>query len=185
MRVYIPFPVAWDGMLESLEELKLEILEEQRARGRILTRYREYSSGPLTESHIAKVGEKPKLWDGQWTRVEYQYDVLVELIADREALVTVDANIRALQKPFLGGEKWVDIRSNGRLESDLMLNFGQRLFGQTFTLEATRKGFWQHEPGYVPDGELRPQITGPERRPPSAAALGETSSARRVGREAR
>lgn len=166
LKVSIPFETAWKGMLDTLEGKEYELLSQDRGKGVILTEFREFSSGPLTESHIAKVGEKPKLIDGEWVRVLYQYDVLVQLIAERETVVTVNANVKALKRNFLGGDEWVEIPSSGRLEEELLTLFGRHLFGEKFSLAAPKKGFWEQMPGYVPEADVQPQIVGPERKRP-------------------
>ncbi len=167
LRIHIPFAAAWETMLETIEKKGMAVAEKQQARGIVITDYLEYSSGPLTESHIAKVGDRPRLSDGDWVRVKYQYEITVLLLTERETLVTVNSNIRALKREFLGGEKWIDIASNGRLESDLLTLFGQHLFGEGFSLSESKKGFWDRSPGYVPGVDVRPRIVGPERKPPS------------------
>ncbi len=166
LKVLVPFDAAWNGVLLTVAERDLENVTEDRGQGKVLTEFTEYSSGPLAESHIAKVGERPKLTDGEWVRVQYQFDITVQLIQERENLVIVYANIKALKRGFLGDEKWVDIPSNGRLEEGLLTDFGKNLFGQTFTLSQPKKGFWERDPGYVPEADVQPQIVGPERKRP-------------------
>ena len=166
LRIYIPFEAAWDGMVKTVEKNEFELLRRNRGQGFILSSFREYSSGLLTESHISKIGEKPKLIDGDWLRVRYQYEIRVELIADRETVVTVDANIQALQREYLGKETWIEIQTIGRLEETLLTQFGQLLFGETFSLQEPKKGFWERDPTYAPHPYERiPRIVGPERLP--------------------
>jgi hypothetical protein len=44
--------------------------------------------------------------------------------------------------------------------------FGQHLFGETFSLQEPKKGFWERDPTYAPDPDERiPRIVGPERIP--------------------
>ena len=69
LRLYIPFEAAWDGMVETLGKNEFELLRQNRVQGFILSSFREYSSGLLTESQISKIGEKPKLIDGDWVSV--------------------------------------------------------------------------------------------------------------------
>ena len=167
LRIYIPFEAAWDGMVETLEENKFELLRQNRVQGFILSSFSEYSSGLLTGGHIRKIGEEPKLIDGDWVRVRYQYEIRVELIADRETVVTVDATIQALQREYLGKETWIEIQTIGTLEETLLTQFGQLLFGETFSLEEPKKSFWERDPTYAP-GQKRqavPRIVGPERSP--------------------
>ena len=158
LRAYVPFERAWIEMLKTLRETSekkrnLGTVRENRSQGSITTDFSEYSSGPLTQSHLVKIGQEPKLVDGDWVRVEYQLEVLVEPIQAGETLITVNANIRALKRKFSGDESWLKISSNGRLEEDLLTEFGQALFGENFTLRNPKKGYWERwerEPAYLP-----------------------------------
>ncbi|HSR51106.1 MAG TPA: hypothetical protein VLV83_09765 [Acidobacteriota bacterium] len=167
LRLFIPFEAAWDGMLETVrEDMPVDVGESDKVTGQIITSKRDYIDGPLTESHIAKIGVPVRLRDATWKQVRYQYVVKIELIAERESVVTVDVDIEALKREFLGQESWVEIQSNGRLETQLLNAFGQRLFGSDFQLEEPKKGFWEHDPSYVPRPEDRvPTIASPERPP--------------------
>jgi hypothetical protein len=166
LRIYIPFEAAWDGMVEILGTNEFELLRQDRGQGFILSSFREYSSGLLTDSHIRKIGEELKLIDGDWVSVSYQYEIRVELIADRETVVTVDANIKALKREYLGKETWIEIQSIGTLEETLLTQFGQLLFGETFSLQEPKKGFWERDPINAPDPNERiPRMVGPERIP--------------------
>ncbi len=147
LRVHIPFEAAWEGMLDVLREENWTVAREKRAKGEIHTGSRLYISGPLTEDHMDKIGERPRLSGAQWKRVDYHYEVSIQLVSGRETLITVDTNIKALKRGFLGEEDWVAIPSNGRLEEGLLTRFGQSLFGQTFSLTRSKKGFW----GWFPE----------------------------------
>ena len=166
LRMDIPFEAAWNGILLTLMDHEFEILRQDRGQGSILTSFREYSSGPLTESHINKIGETPKLVDGEWVRVQYRYEVLVELISERETVLTVYSNIEALKREFLGTENWVKIETTGKLETELLTQFGKSLFGEAFSLLAPQKGYWDKDPVYLPNpAERIPGVVGPERLP--------------------
>lgn len=167
LRAHIPFESAWAGMIDILKERNLGIARENRMQGYIVTKFREYSSGPLTETHISKIGEKPKLVDAEWVRVKYQFEILIELVQAKETLVTVYGNIQALKRGFLGSDSWVDVPTNGQLEEDLLTEFGKSMFGQSFSLRHPKKGFWKRDPTYVPDLQERiPKVIGPERPVP-------------------
>ena len=166
LRMDIPFEAAWNGILLTLMDHEFEILRQDRGQGSILTSFREYSSGPLTESHINKIGETPKLVDGEWVRVQYRYEVLVELISEQETVLTVYSNIEALKREFLGTEDWVKIETTGKLETELLTQFGKSLFGEAFSLLAPQKGYWDKDPVYLPNpAERIPGVVGPERLP--------------------
>lgn len=169
LKVQVPFEAAWDTMLETLELKEFTINHQDRARGILLTEFVEYISGPLTGGHLSKIGEKPKLIDGDWVRVRYQYEIMVELLRERDTWVSVYANIQALKRDFGGKEAWTEIQTNGNLEARLLVDFGRSLFGQSFNLEIPKEGFWKREPrdpGQRPGSENRtPRSVGPELRP--------------------
>ncbi len=162
----IPFEPAWEGMLGVMQNRNLVFTEKDRAKGRLVTDYVEYSSGPLTDSHIAKIGVRPKLSDAEWVKVEYKFDVQIELVEAKRTVVTAGVNIRAKKRDFLGQETWVPIQSTGQLEEDLLTEFGKSVFGEKFKLSESKKGFWELQPSYVPDNGQRPRIPGPERPMP-------------------
>ena len=149
MRVAVPFPAAWKAMLEVLNDENWKLVRENLGRGEIVTGYRDYMSGPLTAGHLDKIGVRPRLPDGEWVRVRYRYDLSVRLIRERQTTVTVDSDIQALKRDYLGREEWVEIDSTGRLEKQLLTAFGQALYGADFSLEKRRKGFL----GLPPIGE--------------------------------
>lgn len=151
LRLGVPFPAAWKTMLEVLNREEWTLVKQDRGRGEILTGYRDYMSGPLTAGHLDKIGVRPRLPDGEWVRVRYRYDLSVSLIRERQTTVTVDSDIQALKRDFLGREEWVDIDSTGRVEKQLLTTFGQTLYGAEFSLDKRHKGFL----GLPPVGEGR------------------------------
>lgn len=169
LKVFIPFEGAWEGMLATLrEKVKLPTAEVDRTAGLIVTDFREYSSGPLTKDHIDKIGNRPGLPDGDWKQVRYRYEINVQLIQEKESVVTVAAEIQALKRSFLGEESWVAIPSRGNLEATLLTEYGRQLFGDTFALASPKKGFWEQDPSYVADPSQQinvPRTAAPERPP--------------------
>ena len=87
LRIYIPFEAAWDSMIETLGKNEFELLRQDRGQGFLLSSFREYASGLLTDSHIRKIGEEPKLIEGDWVRVRYQYEIRVALIPQGQEIV--------------------------------------------------------------------------------------------------
>jgi hypothetical protein len=154
-------------MLDVLQKRGLPTETLDRVRGLIVTEFREYSSGPMTENHISKIGTKPRLADAQWVKVKYRLEAELQVIESRTTLVGASSTIKALKRDFLGTETWVDIASNGELERDLLTEFGKGLFGDRFQLPQQKKGFWQRDPKYVPGPEEQiPKVAGPERPTP-------------------
>ncbi len=172
-RVHVPAPLsiraplvaAWKAMHEVLDLNRHEVAEEEFSKGSILTRSREYSSGPLAASHIRKIAEPSKLVDGEWVKAEYQYQIHIQYVSEKETLAWVDARIRGLKRPFIGTDAWVKLNSTGKLEEELLTLFGQHLFGQTFSLDQPKPGFWERKPGHVREAFEAPRAVGPERTP--------------------
>ena len=165
LSIRAPLDTAWKSMHEVLELKRFEILEEEVSKGFILTRLREYISGPLTASHIRRIADRSKLVDGDWVKAEYQYEVHVQYVSEKETLLWVDTRIRGLKRAFLGDEEWLQLNSTGRLEEDLLTLFGRHLFGQSFALDQPRPGFWERRPGHVREEVESPRAIGPERPP--------------------
>ena len=149
-------------MREVLELKRFEILEEDVSKGSILTRSREYTSGPLAADHIRKVADRSKLVDGDWVKADYQYQVHIQFVSETQTLVWVDARIRGLNRAFVGGDEWLPLNSTGKLEEDLLTLFGQHLFGQSFALDRPRPGFWERKPSPVRKEVEAPRTVGPE-----------------------
>ena len=164
LRLGVPLQTVREHMIRTLEHKEIKVDRQDQNRGLVLTEYQEYNSGPLTASHIAKIGDKPEITDGEWVRVQYQYEILMELIKEKETVVTVNAHIKALKRDYFGSQEWVEIVTNGELEQELLSAFGQSLFGQSFTLEGRKRRFWEQAPSFSPDLEgKRPPVVGPGR----------------------
>ncbi len=98
--------------------------------------------------------------------VKYQYEVLVELIAERVTVLTVFANIEALKREFLGTEEWITIETTGKLEAQLLTQFGKTLFGEGFNLPEPKRGYRDKAPVPLHQPlERVPPVVGPERIP--------------------
>ncbi|MEJ2077542.1 MAG: hypothetical protein P8020_07680 [Acidobacteriota bacterium] len=165
LRVHAPLPSAWTTMHDTLKDARFSISEEDRGKGTILTDYREYISGPLTEEYLSKIGQAPKLADAYWIRAEYRFDIEIRFVEQKETLVTVNADVRGLRRDFLGHETWVPIPTNGSREEDLLTQFGKLLFGDQFALDGSKKGLWERDKMLVPpdvSGTI-PKTTSPER----------------------
>ncbi len=167
LRVSVPYEKAWKQMHTTLEnDIKLGVGSEDLPRGEIITEFREYISGPMTRTQLAKISDPPKLIDGDWTKARFRYEIRIELIEARKSVVSVDTHIQGRKREFLGNEEWIDVKTNGRLEAELLTAFGKNLFGPEFALEKPKKGFWERDPEYVPDPSLRiPKTAQPERPP--------------------
>lgn len=160
-RMEIPFETAWATMHELLESENVGILTEDRGQGLIKTTYKEYASGLLTESHLEKIGQDIETFDGSYQKVEYQYEIEIRLVSERECIITVYANIRALHRDFLGEEKWVRIESNGHREERLLNNFGKILWGEDWEMEYSKKRRPKRQ--FLLPRDLNERIASPER----------------------
>ena len=165
LSIHAPFDTAWKNMRAVLDLNRFEILEEDVSKGAILTRSREYTSGPLAEDHIRKIADRSKLVDGDWVKANYRYQVHVQFVSETQTLVWVDAKIRGLKRAFVGGGEWLQLNSTGKLEEDLLNLFGRHLFGQSFALDRPKPGFWKRKPDEVRKEVESPRAVGPERPP--------------------
>ena len=157
----IPFETAWATMHEILDSGEIPIISEDRGRGFIKTGYREFASGLLTQSHLQKIGTDTETSDGSYQKVEYQYEIEIQLVSERMTIITVDANIRALHRDFLGTEKWVRIKSSGQREEHLLNSFGKLLWGEDWEMEYTKNR--RPKRRFVLPNDLNERVASPER----------------------
>jgi hypothetical protein len=164
-RLEIPFETAWSAMLDLLREEGWNIEKEDHTAGEILTAYKEYISGSMTETQLAKVAEVRPLGDGDWIRADLRYDIQIQLVEPRVTLVTIQAGFRALSRSFLGEQKWHSLPSLGKKEAELLFRLGRRLFGDRFELEGSAWDWLQIEPPAVPpEGRTnQPRTTSPQK----------------------
>jgi len=160
-RMEIPFETAWSTMLELLENNQIRISSENRGQGYIKTRFKEFASGLLTQSHLEKIGMDTDLSDGSYEKVEYQYEIEIRLVSERFTILTVDSNIRALHRNFMGEEKWASIKSNGHREEFLLNGFGKLLWGEEWEMEYTKNRRGKKK--YVLPSDLNERVASPER----------------------
>lgn len=164
LRIDVPLPSAWMAMHDTFEEEGLTVDTEDRIKGTVLTHYREYISGPLTESYLSKIGQPPRLADASWVRAEYRFDIEFRFIEQKRTMVTVNADVRGLKRDFLGSEAWIEVPTNGSREEALLTEFGKRLFGDSFTLDGSNKR-WERDRTLIPadvSGAV-PKTAAPER----------------------
>ena len=157
----IPFGTAWSTMEELLNTNQIRVSSENRGQGYIKTSHKEYASGLLTQSHLDKIGIDTEISDGSYEKVEYQYEIEVRLVAERLTVITVDANIRALHRNFMGEEKWVSIKSNGRREEFLLNSFGKILWGEDWEMEYSKER--RPKKKFLLPPDLNERIASPER----------------------
>ena len=157
----IPFETAWSTMQELLETNAIKISSEDRGQGLIKTRYKEFASGLLTQSHLEKIGVDTETSDGSYEKVEYQYEIEIRLVSEKMTIITVDANIRALHRNFMGEEKWVTIKSNGRREEFLLNSFGKILWGDDWEMEYSKER--RPKKRFLLPADLHERVASPER----------------------
>jgi len=157
----IPFETAWSTMQELLETNAIKIISEDRGQGFIKTRYKEFASGLLTQSHLEKIGVDTETSDGSYEKVEYQYEIEIRLVSEKITFITVDANIRALHRNFMGEEKWVTIKSNGHREEFLLNSFGKILWGDDWEMEYSKER--RPKKRFLLPSDLHERVASPER----------------------
>ena len=157
----IPFETAWATMQELLAANEIQVISENRGQGYIKTGFKEYASGLLTKSHLEKIAVDTETSDGSYDKVEYQYEIEIRLVSERMTILTVDANIRALHRNFLGEEKWIKLKSNGRREEFLLNSFGKILWGEDWEMEYSKER--RPKKRFVLPADLNERVASPER----------------------
>ncbi|MDR1728405.1 MAG: hypothetical protein LBT74_10865 [Acidobacteriota bacterium] len=128
-----------------MEDMGLKIEREDRVAGRITTRPYEFITGSLTADELAKVAIRKDTLTGDWLKARYTTEAIVEIVSPKETMVTVQADIEALNRDVDGTEKWVALESLGTVERRVLGRISVKLLGTDAPAEP-RKGFWGQKP---------------------------------------
>ena len=128
----------------AMEEMGLEIERDDRKGGRITARPYEFITGSLTGNETEKLAVL-KDTAGDWIKARYKAEAVIEIVSQKETLVTVNADIEGLTRDVDGTEKWVRLDSLGVVERRVLGRISVILLG-TGTPAESRTGFWGQKP---------------------------------------
>ena len=161
----IKFLNTYDQVLNTtrsvLTEMEFNIELDDRKKGRIVTRPYDFISGSLTASETEKVAVIRDI-SANWIKARYSVEAVVEIVAQRESMITVNVDIEALRRDLDGTEKWVRLDSLGVLERRVLGRISVKLLGTDAPAEP-RKGFWGQKPQPVEPIQPRNPATAPIR----------------------
>jgi hypothetical protein len=139
------FEIVWNVSRAMLDEMGYATeLEDQKA-GRIITKPYEFITGSLTASEMDKIAIKRDSITGSWLRARYVVEVVLEIVAPTQTLVTVRTTMEGLSREVDGSEKWIPVESRGVVEKRILGRISMKLMGQEMDLEG-KKGFWDKSP---------------------------------------
>jgi hypothetical protein len=126
------------------EDMEMKIELDDRKTGKITTRPHEFITGSLTPSEIDKVAIRKDTLTGNWLKARYSAEAIIEIVSPTETLITINAQIEALNRNVDGTERWVALDSLGAIERRILGRISVKLLG----VEAPepRKGFWGQKP---------------------------------------
>ena len=128
-----------------LAEMGFDIDRDDRKGGRIITRPYEFITGSLTASELDKVAVRKDTLSGNWLRARYKAEAVIEIVSQKETMVTINADIEGLSRDMDGTEKWIPLDSLGAIERRVLGRLSTRLLGTDAPAES-RKGFWGQKP---------------------------------------
>ena len=92
-----------------------------------------------------KIAIKKDTLTGNWLKARYAVEALLEIVSPTETLVTIAAQIEALNRDVDGTEKWVSLDSLGTVERRILGRISIKLLGNDAPVNK-RKGFWGQRP---------------------------------------
>ena len=144
-----------------MEDMGFSIELADRVGGRITTRPYEFITGSLTVSEMEKVAVN-KDTQGNWIKARYKTEAVIEIVSQKETMITINADIEGLRRDADGAEKWIPLDSLGAVERRVLGRISVKLLGTDATSEP-RKGFWgqkpqpvnPRQPGAFPGGQVK------------------------------
>ena len=149
--VDLPDPIKFRNKFDVVANAVRAVLKEShdielddRQAGRIITRPYEFITGSLTADEAAKVAIIKNKGTGSWIKARYSIEATLEIVSPTETLVTVHANIEALNQDISGTERWIPLDSRGTLEKRVLGKVSGILMGKPD--EGKKEGFWGQRP---------------------------------------
>jgi hypothetical protein len=140
------YDIVWNVARWALtENMGLSIELEDRKGGRIVTKPYEFITGSLTTSEVDKLAVRNDVLTGSWLKARYSAETILEVVSPTETLVTVRANIEALNRDMDGSEKWLTLESLGTVEKRILGKISMKLLGNEMQFDS-KKGFWDRNP---------------------------------------
>jgi hypothetical protein len=161
------FEIVWQTAHRVLDEMGLRIELEDRAKGRIVTKPKDFIAGTVTASELEKIANKPEGANGDWTKGRYTIEISLEIIQPNETLVMVRPTIQGLKQQIgpTPSSNWVEWPSNGALERRVLGKLSMKLFSPSS--KEDKKGFWDQSPQAIPSPKDKPRtVPSPERDRP-------------------
>jgi hypothetical protein len=149
------FDIVWNVSRAMLDDMGYATELEDKKGGRIVTKPYEFITGSLTATEMDKVAIKRDSITGSWLKARYTAEVLLEIVAPTQTLVTVRTKMEGLNREVDGSEKWVPIESRGVVEKRILGRISMKLMGQEMNLEG-KKGFWDKSPQPVDSRKPNP-----------------------------
>ncbi len=152
-RPNLPDPIKFVNKYEIVANVVYAVFEDSdykielddRKGGKITTRPYEFITGSLTSSEVDKVAIKKDTLTGNWLKARYAVEALLEIVSPAETLVTIRAQIEALNRDVDGTEQWVSLDSLGTVERRILGKISIKLMGDDAPANR-RDGFWGQRP---------------------------------------
>jgi hypothetical protein len=149
------FDIVWNVCRAMLDDMGYATELEDRKGGRIATKPYEFITGSLTATEMDKVAIKSDSITGSWLRARYTAEVLLEIVAPTQTLVTVRTRMEGLNREVDGSEKWIPVESRGVVEKRILGRISMKLMGYELNTEG-KKGFWDKSPQPVDSRKPNP-----------------------------
>jgi len=92
------YDIVWNVARAVLDEMGYSTELEDKKAGRIVSKPYEFITGALTSTEIDKVAIKRDTVTGAWLKARYTVEILLEIIAPNQTMVTVRTKMEGLNR---------------------------------------------------------------------------------------
>jgi hypothetical protein len=154
------YDIVWNVARAVLDEMGYSTELEDKKAGRIVSKPYEFITGALTSTEIDKVAIKRDTVTGAWLKARYTVEILLEIIAPNQTMVTVRTKMEGLNRDLDKSEKWLPLESLGVYEKRILGKMSMKLMGNDLQYNE-KKGFWDKNPQPVDSRSPKPYKTVP------------------------
>ncbi len=129
--ISLPREKILEGVREVLKTCSLQIDEDlsKPNEGKIVTKPVNFSKGVTTKTDLEYLSTLPAGDVRNWVQGRFALEITAVPLDQKKSQLLVSANIQGRVADVLNPNKWIDCRSNGRLEDDVLRGIAGKILG--------------------------------------------------------
>ena len=129
--ISLPREKILEGVREVLKTCALQIDENlsKPNEGKIVTKPILFSKGVTTQTDLEYLSVLPAGDVRNWVQGRYSLEITALPLDQKKSQLLISANIQGRVQDVLNPNKWIDCRSNGRLEDEVLRGMAGKILG--------------------------------------------------------